>query len=319
MIIMQELAILYDEIFLAHKSPYSHPENPSRLEAILIKLNEEKFFDKVDLIKPRHALEEEILLAHTKNHLEYVRSSINENRLMLDEDTYVVKESWNSALTASGSLINAIDLVIDKKYRNAFCLIRPPGHHAESNRPMGFCLFNNVAIGARYAIQKYQLDKIAIIDWDVHHGNGTQEIFYESSEVYYFSLHQFLLYPGTGKEYERGIGKGTNFTMNFPLSANTTGETYIKIFNERIIPELSAYKPQLIIISAGFDAHKDDPLANMLLVENDFAQLTRILKQFASSENIPIISALEGGYNLNALASSVYEHLKVLNKCFLAN
>ena len=310
---MHNLAILYDEIFLSHKPPFTHPENPARIEAILNKMNHEVFLEKVNLIKPKAATENEILLAHSKDHLEYVRSSIDKNRLMLDEDTYVVKESWNAALTSAGSLIDAVDLVMDQKYRNIFCLIRPPGHHAESNRPMGFCLFNNVAIGAKYAIEKYKLDRIAIIDWDVHHGNGTQEIFYFSPEVYYFSLHQYPLYPGTGKENEKGESKGKNYTLNFPLPAYTKGETYLKLFNERIIPELISYKPQLIIISAGFDAHKDDPLANMLLVENDFAEMTKIVKQFAASENIPIISALEGGYNLNALAASVYEHLKVLN------
>lgn len=310
---MQNLAILYDDIFLTHKPPFSHPENPSRLDAITKKLNQESFFEKVELIKPDSASEDDILLAHSKEQVNYVKSSIEQNRIMLDEDTYAVKESWNAALTAAGSLIKAVDLVMNKKFRHTFCLLRPPGHHAESNRPMGFCLFNNVAIGAKYALKKFQLDRIAIIDWDVHHGNGTQEIFYQSSEVYYFSLHQFPLYPGTGTENERGDNNGINFTLNFPLPAYTKGETYIKIFNERIIPELTSYKPQVIILSAGFDAHKDDPLANMLLVENDFAEMTKIIKQFASSEKIPIISALEGGYNLNALASSVYEHLKVLN------
>lgn len=310
---MQNLAILYDDIFLTHKPPFSHPENPSRLDAITKKLNQESFFEKVELIKPDSASEDDILLAHSKEQVNYVKSSIEQNRIMLDEDTYAVKESWNAALTAAGSLIKAVDLVMNKKFRHTFCLLRPPGHHAESNRPMGFCLFNNVAIGAKYALKKFQLDRIAIIDWDVHHGNGTQEIFYQSSEVYYFSLHQFPLYPGTGTENERGDNNGINFTLNFPFPAYTKGETYIKIFNERIIPELTSYKPQVIILSAGFDAHKDDPLANMLLVENDFAEMTKIIKQFASSEKIPIISALEGGYNLNALASSVYEHLKVLN------
>ncbi len=309
---MQKSAILYDDIFLTHKPLFTHPENPSRLEAIVNKLKQELFFERVNLVKPKPASKEEILLAHTMNHLELVRSSIRENKLMIDEDTYVVKESWQASLTAAGSVIDAIDLALTQKYSSCFCMIRPPGHHAESNRPMGFCLFNNAAIGAKHALQKYQLDRIAIIDWDVHHGNGTQEIFYESPEVYYFSLHQFPLYPGTGKENERGESKGMNYTLNFPLPAYTNGETYIKIFSEKIIPELASYKPQLIIISAGFDAHKDDPLANMFLVENDFAELTRIVKQFASSENIPIISALEGGYNLNALANSVFEHLKVL-------
>ena len=310
---MKDLAILYDEIFLEHKPPFTHPENPSRIEAILEKLKQKCFFEKVELIKPYAASEEDILLVHSKEHVNHVKSSIEQNRIMLDEDTYVVKESWNAALLAVGSLIKAVDLVTNKKFNSVFCLVRPPGHHAESSRSMGFCLFNNVAIGAKYAIQKYQLDRIAIIDWDVHHGNGTQEIFYESPEVYYFSLHQFPFYPGTGTENEKGDGKGKNYNLNFPLPAYAKGETYIKTFNEKIIPELITYKPQLIILSAGFDAHKDDPLANMLLIENDYSDMTKIVKQFASSENIPIISALEGGYNLKALANSVYEHLKVLN------
>ncbi len=310
---MKNLAILFDDIFLTHKPPFSHPENPSRLETILNKLKEESFLDHVDLVQPNPATEENILLVHSQKHLEFVRTSISENRLMLDEDTYAIKELWNTALSAVGGLIDAVDLVMIKKYRNTFCLARPPGHHAESNRPMGFCLFNNVAVGAKYAKQKYNLDRVVIIDWDVHHGNGTQEIFYHSPEVYYFSLHQFPLYPGTGREDERGSGNGKNFTLNFPLPAGTDGKKYLEICSERIIPELAAYKPQLIIISAGFDAHKDDPLANMLLVENDFAEMTKIVKQSATSENIPIISALEGGYHLDALSNSVFEHLKELN------
>lgn len=309
---MQYLAIIYDEIFVTHKPPINHPENPSRTEAILKKLKQESFLEKVELIKPEAASEDDILSVHSKAQLNHVKSSIEQNRIMLDEDTYAVKESWNAALTAAGGLIKAVDLVMNKRFNSVFCLIRPPGHHAESNRSMGFCLFNNAAIGAKYAMKKYQLDRIAIIDWDVHHGNGTQEIFYESSEVYYFSLHQFPLYPGTGTANEKGIGEGKNYNLNYPLPAYTNGETYIKIFNERIIPELITYKPQLIIISAGFDAHKDDPLASMLLVESDYSEITKIVKQFASSENIPIISTLEGGYNLNAIANSVYEHLKVL-------
>lgn len=310
---MKKLAILYDEIVLNHKPLFNHAENPARIDTILNKLELKGFLENLDLLKPNTAQEDQILLAHSNNHLEFIRSSINEKRSMLDEDTYVVKESWQAALTAAGSVIDAVDLVMNKKYCNLFCLIRPPGHHAESNRPMGFCLFNNVAIGAKYAGNKYQLDRIAVIDWDVHHGNGTQEIFYESPEVYYFSLHQFPLYPGTGRENERGIKKGKNFTLNFPLSAGTKGSTYIEIFKERIIPELLLYKPQLIILSAGFDAHKDDPLANMLLTENDFSKLTTIIKEFAEAEKIAIISVLEGGYNLDALASSVYEHLMILN------
>jgi acetoin utilization deacetylase AcuC-like enzyme len=309
---MDKLVVFYDDTFLLHESPFSHPENPSRLKAVLTKLKSSELFKEVELLRPIRATEEDILLVHSRKHLEYVRSSIKENKLMLDPDTYAVNESWNAAMIAAGSVTNAVDLVFDQKKSSVFCLIRPPGHHAESTLPMGFCLFNNAAVGAKYALTKHKLEQIAIIDWDVHHGNGTQEIFYNTSEVFYISLHQFPLYPGTGTEQEVGSEKGENFTLNFPLPAYTKGEKYIKIFKEIIIPKLAEYKPQLIIISAGFDAHKDDPLANMLLVENDYAEMTNILKKFASSENIPIISILEGGYNLDALADSVYSHLKIL-------
>ena len=309
---MDKLAIYYDDTFLLHEPPFSHPENPSRLKAVVSKLKSSELSKEIEILKSNRATEEDILLVHSREHLEFVRSSIKENKLMLDSDTYAVKESWSAALIAAGSVINAVDLVFKQKKSAAFCLVRPPGHHAESNRPMGFCLFNNAAVCAKYALTKHKLKRIAIIDWDVHHGNGTQEIFYDTSEVFFISLHQFPLYPGTGTEQEIGEQNGKNFTLNLPLPAYTKGETYIKIFNENIVPKLVDYKPQLIIISAGFDAHKDDPLANMLLVENDYAEMTNILKQFALSENIPIISVLEGGYNLDALANSVYSHLKIL-------
>lgn len=310
---MKNLAVLYHEIFLTHNPPFDHPENPKRINAILKKLKDDSELQSVELITPSQASAENILFAHSKNHLDLIRSSIDQNLMMLDSDTYAVKDSWHAALTAAGSLIKAVDLAMNTEYHNLFCLIRPPGHHAESNRPMGFCLFNNAAIGARYAVEKYQLDRIAIIDFDVHHGNGTQEIFYESPEVYYFSLHQFPLYPGTGKQNEFGKNRGKGFNLNFPLPAGTKGDVYLRILNEKILPELVKYKTQLLILSAGFDAHKDDPLANMLLIESDYLQITKILKQFAVSEKIPIISALEGGYNLEALSNSVSEHLKVLN------
>lgn len=309
---MEKLTIFYDDIFLQHNPPFTHPEVPYRLNSILNKLKSSNLFNEAEIIKPSLATEEDILLVHTHAHLEYVRSSINENKLMLDSDTYAVKESWNAAMCAAGSVINAVDLIFNEKKFSSFCLVRPPGHHAESNRPMGFCLFNNAAVGAKYANVHHKLDRIAIIDWDVHHGNGTQEIFYRTPEVFYVSLHQFPLYPGTGTEKEIGLGAGENFTLNFPLPAYTKGETYIRIFNEKIIPKLIDYKPQLLIISAGFDAHRDDPLANMLLVENDYAELTNILRQFTRAENIPMISVLEGGYNFEALSNSVIAHLNSL-------
>ena len=249
------------------------------------------------------------------SHYEFVVDSIKTGKTLLDGgDTYIVKDSLTPALLSAGAVIKAVDLVMDNTYNSVFSLMRPPGHHAESNKPMGFCIFNNIAIGAKYALDKYNLDRIAVIDWDVHHGNGTQEIFYNSSQVYFISLHQFPFYPGTGAAGEKGIREGEGYTLNFPLPAGTTGKTYIDIFKDKIIKVLNDYDPQLLFISAGFDAHKDDPLANMELTENDFAEMTKVVREFTDKKNIKTISVLEGGYNLDALSASVYSHLNVLNE-----
>lgn len=307
-----DLAVIYDERCLLHKASFSHPENPGRIKAVADYLKKKSFWEEVKICTPEEAAEEIILLVHTKGYYNTVKNAIDSGKEMLDPDTYAVKDSWLAAHLAAGSVKMGVDLVMNKSHKFIFSLMRPPGHHAEQSTAMGFCLFNNVAAAAQYAINKYKLSRIAIIDWDVHHGNGTQDIFYDSSKVYYISLHQFPLYPGTGKGNERGIGEGEGFTLNFPLPRGTNGETYLKIFQEKILTELKNYDPELIFISAGFDAHKDDPLADMNLDEKDFGRMTEILKNFSlKNENkvIPIISVLEGGYNLNALAKSVYEHL----------
>ena len=313
---MKNLAVIYDEAHLKHSPPYSHPESPERVSTIYNFLNEKNFFDNADLIKPSTALREDILRVHTKAHYNFVIESINDERSQLDVDTYIVKDSLNAALVSAGAVIKAVDLVMKEPYSSAFSLMRPPGHHAESSRPMGFCIFNNVAIGAKYSLDKFNFQRVAVIDWDVHHGNGTQEIFYNSPQVYYISLHQYPFYPGTGAANEKGVGEGKGFTLNYPLPAGTTGETYIRIFKEEIINVLEEYNPQLIFISAGFDAHKDDPLANMKLTEVDFAEITKVIKEFAVKKKIKIVSVLEGGYNLDALTRSVYAHLEVLNEKF---
>jgi acetoin utilization deacetylase AcuC-like enzyme len=310
---MKNLAVIYDEAHLKHSPPFSHPEKPERITAIYNHLNEKDFFSDVNLIKPVEAVKEVILSVHSSSHYEFVEESIRKGKTLLDGgDTYIVKDSLMPALLSAGSVIKAVDLAMDNSYKSVFSLMRPPGHHAESNKPMGFCIFNNIAIGVKYAIDRYGLERIAIIDWDVHHGNGTQEIFYNSSQVYFISLHQYPFYPGTGAGEERGKGEGSGYTLNFPLPAGTTGETYRRIFKEEIIKELEKYDPQMIFISAGFDAHKDDPLANIELTEEDFAEMTSTVKGFAEKKNLKIISVLEGGYNLEALARSVYSHLKVL-------
>ena len=312
---MKNLAVIYDELHIKHKPPFSHAERPERISSVIDFLKEKKFFENVDLIKPVEASRENILAVHSSAHLDFVVDSIKGGKTLLDGgDTYVVKDSLVPALLSAGSVIKAVDLVMDNSYNSVFSLMRPPGHHAESSKPMGFCIFNNIAIGAKYALNKYNLDRIAIVDWDVHHGNGTQEIFYNSSRVYFISLHQYPFYPGTGAEGERGNGEGSGYTLNFPLPAGTTGKTYLEIFNNKITKVLNDYDPRLLFISAGFDAHKDDPLANMELTENDFAEMTKVVKDFAGKKNIKIISVLEGGYNLDALSASVYSHLKVLNE-----
>ena len=312
---MKKLAVIYDEFHLNHKPPFTHPERPERTSSVINFLNEKKFFDNVDLIKPKEIYKEDILRVHSNNHYEFIVDSINDEKTLLDGgDTYIVKDSFRAALLSAGAAIKAVDLIMDNSYDSVFSLMRPPGHHAESKRPMGFCIFNNIAIGAKYALEKYNLNRIAIVDWDVHHGNGTQEIFYNSSQVYFISLHQYPFYPGTGAETEKGNREGEGYTLNFPLPAGTSGKTYLEIFNNKIIKVLNDYNPQMLFISAGFDAHKDDPLANMELTENDFAEMTKILKDFVEKKNIKIISVLEGGYNLDALSASVYSHLKALNE-----
>jgi acetoin utilization deacetylase AcuC-like enzyme len=311
---MKNLAVIYDETHLKHAPPFSHPERPERVSAIYNFLTEKIFFDNVDLIKPSKSLKENILCVHTNAHYNFITESIIKGRSQLDEDTYIVKDSLEAALLSAGGVIKAVDLIMNESYSSVFSLMRPPGHHAESNRPMGFCIFNNIAVGAKYALEKYNLNRIAVIDWDVHHGNGTQQIFYFTPEVLFISLHQFPFYPGTGSENEKGEGSGMGFTLNFPLPAGTTGEIYLRIFRDKIIKALYEYDPHLLFISAGFDAHKDDPLANMELTEEDFGEMTRLVKQFADKKNIKIISVLEGGYNLYALARSVYTHLNVLNE-----
>jgi len=310
---MKNLTLIYDERCLLHKAPFSHPENPDRIAAILKYLSETSFLNEIKIESPIEAAEEEIIAVHSSDHFNFVKRAIENNVGMLDSDTYIVKDSWLAAMLSAGSAKTGVDLVMNKSYKYVFSLMRPPGHHAESKTSMGFCLFNNAAIGAQHAINKHGLERIAIIDWDVHHGNGTQEIFYESSKVLYISLHQFPLYPGTGTEKERGKGEGEGFTLNFPLPSGTDGKVYLKIFEEKIIKELEKFLPQMLFISAGFDAHKDDPLANMNLTEKDFADMTTLLKDFAVNQNIPIISLLEGGYNLTALSKSVLAHLQVLN------
>lgn len=310
---MDNLLIVYDEKLLMLEPPFYHPENSKRLTSIIDYLESKNFFDDVNIVSPEMASEKQILKVHSEEHLFLVRDSILEGEKFLDAgDTFIVKDSWVAALLAAGSGIKAVDLAAGKSAKNIFCLIRPPGHHSGIYAPKGFCLFNNLAVAAGYAADTYGLKRTAIIDWDVHHGNGTQEIFWYSNEVLYISIHQYPFYPGTGSEDERGEGQGFGYTLNFPLPARTYGNRYLQIFDENILNELKKYNPELILISAGFDAHKNDPLADMNLESSDYYILSVRVRDYAETNDVPVISFLEGGYNLEALSESVYEHLSAL-------
>jgi len=306
-------ALIYHPIYLQHDTGPGHPERPSRLQSILRKLRKTGLIDKLRRVEPPPASIEEITLVHPKDYVSDIEKICKKGLVNLDSDTVASADSFEAALFAAGAVIKAIDLVLNKEIDNAFCLVRPPGHHARASQAMGFCIFNNIAIGARYIQKRYKLNRILIIDWDVHHGNGTEEIFYQDREVFYISLHQYPHYPGTGAEGSRGEGKGKGFNLNIPMQAGSGDAEYIKAFQEIVIPKVKDFKPEFILISSGFDGHRDDPLSSINLTEDGYRQMTILIKEMASiySEN-RIVSVLEGGYNLFSLANSTHFHLKAL-------
>ncbi len=246
------------------------------------------------------------------NHLKAIIPKAGQ--INLDPDTTCSPGSLFSAESAVAGVLTAIDGIMDQNIQNAFCAIRPPGHHAEPDHAMGFCLFNNIAIGARYLQLKYHLKKILILDWDVHHGNGTQHAFYDDPSVFYFSTHQFPCYPGTGSLEERGIGMGEGLTQNYPLRVGAGDSELLNIFERELAKAVSSFKPDFILISAGFDAHQEDPLASLEVTDTGFEEMTKIVHSLALTHcGGRIVSCLEGGYHLEALARSVQRHLTVLS------
>lgn len=296
-------------VFLEHLVPTGHPERPDRLRAIA-KVLEDEAFEKLDRVEAPRADPDIVLLAHPEEYLRRIESSIPEEGLArIDADTSASPKSWEAALTAIGAANAAVDAVFKGEADNCFVAARPPGHHAEKNQAMGFCLFNNVAIAARYAQKVHGAERVAIIDWDVHHGNGTQDIFWSDPSVLYCSLHQMPLYPGTGAKDETGAGN----IVNAPLSAGDDGADFREAFSSRVLPAIDNFRPDLILISAGFDAHYRDPLAELELTEDDFDWATGKLmdraNRYASNR---VVSLLEGGYDLKGLAFSVGAHVKRL-------
>lgn len=307
---------VYGDIYLKHHTGEGHPERPARLTAIVTRLKQTGLLSELVAIKPTAAAPEWLVTVHTPAYVERVRKICQAGAGFVDSgDTPVSPESYEVALAAVGGVLAAVDAVMAGKVRNAFCAVRPPGHHALKDKGMGFCLFNNVAIAARYIQKQHKLAKVLIVDWDVHHGNGTQALFYDDASVFYFSVHASPFYPGTGGVEEKGEGKGLGFTLNVPLPAGSGDAEYRKAFVEQLKSAAAAFKPDFVLISAGFDAAQNDLLGPMKVTPEGYAVLTRIVKGIAEqSGQGRLVSVLEGGYQGEALAASVEAHLRGLKE-----
>ncbi len=292
--------------FLKHRTGEGHPERPERLAAIETALKQQGLWDRLAHPVPAPASLATLQLVHTADYIATVRRDIEAGRTALSTgDTMVSPESWEAALLAAGAVCDAVDAVLAGKLRNAFCAVRPPGHHASPARGMGFCVFNNVAIGARHALLARGLDRVLIIDWDVHHGNGTQDAFWTDPAVLQFHTQQRGIYPGSGKEGERGAGEAEGQILNIQLERGSGIEVFAKLYAERLAPAARAFKPQLILVSAGYDSHADDPLGGLGLRTEDFGRLTRMILDLADELcQGRVVIALEGGYDLDALGAS---------------
>ena len=298
--------LVMDPVFLEHQVPPEHPERPDRLRAISRRLSAHPAFKRLVRVAPAPAAAEALLRVHTRDHVAHIRGTRLQPLHPLDWDTYSGGASPDVAALAAGSVIRMIELLFRGDIDSGFAAIRPPGHHAEPGKAMGFCLFNNVAVGAQWALDQGLVRRVAIVDFDVHHGNGTQAAFYHRDDVLYVSMHQHPLYPGTGYYTEVGVGKGKGTTVNFPIPAGQNNGFYSSLLQRMVLPILASYAPDLILASAGFDAHRDDPLAGMLLDERGYAGMASDLNRAAGEIcNGRILYVLEGGYNLKALAASV--------------
>ena len=311
---MGKTGFVYHPAYLEHDMGVGHPESPNRLRAITQRLEQGSTMARLTKIAPRKAEDEWITQVHTPQYVSVLnRAAPSSGRVSLDPDTSMSPGSLNAAYLAAGGALAGVDAIMAHHVDHVFCAVRPPGHHAEAGRAMGFCLLNNVAIAARYVQKKYGIARVLIVDWDVHHGNGTQHSFEEDPSILFFSTHQYPHYPGTGRGTERGKGAGEGFTINVPMEAGEGDEEYHTIFMKALVPAADEFKPEFVIISAGFDAHKDDPLASMALTEAGYTDLTNIVVGIAKRHaKGRVLSSLEGGYNLTALAASAEAHVTAL-------
>lgn len=310
-------ALIHHPIYQKHQTGPGHPETPRRYEVVMKALKSDaKLWETLLEITPEQASKGVIQAAHTPLHYKKIAAAFEEGVEYLDADTVISMESFDVALYGAGGACRAVDAVMRGEAKNAFLATRPPGHHATAERAMGFCLFNNAAVAARYAQNRYkEIERVAIVDWDVHHGNGTQGIFYDDPTVHFFSMHQYPWYPGTGSRGETGFGRGRGSTLNVPVKAHTRASEQKRMFEAAIGDVRQNFKPDLIIISAGFDAHLTDQLGQLRLEDADFAAMTRVVKDWAAEAcGGRVVSVLEGGYNLDTLGESVAAHVRELNK-----
>ncbi len=309
---MNEVGYVYDPLYLEHRS-LGHPESPERLEAIMERLISSGLLEALVSVPPKDATSAHLEMVHSWELVAQIRAKADEGGGWLDPDTYVGSTSFAVALRAVGGCLAALEGTMTGQIKKAFCLIRPPGHHATPNKAMGFCMFNNVAITAKVALSEWGVNKVAIVDFDVHHGNGTQETFYSDPQVLFFSTHQYPFYPGTGYWAEIGEGEGRGTTINVPLPRGCRTQEYLRVYEEVCLPALYRFQPDLILVSAGFDAHFADPLANMLMSTRGYYQLASLLVRAAEELcGGRIIFALEGGYDLTALSWSVQACLEAM-------
>jgi acetoin utilization deacetylase AcuC-like enzyme len=309
-------ALVHHPIYEKHNTGPGHPEMPERYRVVIDSLrSDEELWPTLKEITPEKASQGLVQAAHTKEHFKRVEGAFANGLDRLDADTVISMRSYDAAMFGAGGAIAAVDAVMGGGAKNAFVAVRPPGHHATAEHAMGFCLFNNVAVAARYAQNKYkEIENVAIIDWDVHHGNGTQGIFYSDPTVFFFSMHQYPWYPGTGSRGEMGQGRGLGTTLNLPVKAFTKATDQTAAFDAAVQEIASKMKPDLIFISAGFDGHETDPLGQLQLEDPDFRSMTRTLMQWADEVcEGRIVSCMEGGYNLNTLGETVKEHVAELS------
>lgn len=306
--------LLADPFSKKHETGPGHPECAQRYDAIWKAVDQAGLPSRTLKLAPRATTEDDIARVHSREYIASAKQDIAQKRSQLRTgDTAISGQSWEVAMHAVGSALGAVDAVFEKRTQNAMAIVRPPGHHATPTRGMGFCVFNNIAVAARYAQHKYGVKRVLIADWDVHHGNGTQDTFYSDGSVFFFSTHQYPWYPGTGLPIESGEGAGKGRTLNCPFPAGAGMEEILGAFQHQLIPEMDKFKPELILLSAGFDSREGDPLGRFLLTDANFAVLTKLMMEMADKHaGGRLVSLLEGGYNLNGVGLAVASHLAAL-------